>query len=129
MSTPSTAMALLLFLLVVPVFTFLLQPLVGMYSRKHEFEADAYAAQHSSARELVQRAGQAVQGQRVDADARPAALGVLRFASAGRDPHRAPASHRARVTRMTFKRELMKLLLAIMLCGGRRCNRRALSKG
>jgi STE24 endopeptidase len=47
------AMALLLFVLVVPVFTFLLQPLVAMYSRKHEFEADAYAAQYSSARELV----------------------------------------------------------------------------
>jgi STE24 endopeptidase len=38
---------------VVPVFTFLLHPLVAMYSRKHEFEADAYAAQYSSARKLV----------------------------------------------------------------------------
>ncbi len=47
------AMALLLFVLAVPVFTFLLQPLVARYSRKHEFEADAYAAQFSSARELV----------------------------------------------------------------------------
>jgi STE24 endopeptidase len=51
---PATnAMALVVFVLVVPVFTFLLQPLVAMYSRKHEFEADAYAAQFSSARELV----------------------------------------------------------------------------
>jgi STE24 endopeptidase len=51
---PATnAMALLLFVLVVPVFAFLLQPLVAMYSRKHEFEADAYAARYSSARELV----------------------------------------------------------------------------
>jgi STE24 endopeptidase len=49
----SNAMALLLFVLVVPVFTFLLQPLVAMYSRKHEFEADEYAARYSSARELV----------------------------------------------------------------------------
>lgn len=49
----SNAMALLLFVLVVPVFTFLLQPLVAMYSRKHEFEADAYAARYSSARELI----------------------------------------------------------------------------
>ncbi len=40
-------------MLVVPVFTFLLQPLIAMYSRKHEFEADAYAARYSSARELV----------------------------------------------------------------------------
>jgi STE24 endopeptidase len=51
---PATnAMALLLFVLVVPVFTFLLQPLVAMYSRKHEFEADAYAARYSSPLELV----------------------------------------------------------------------------
>ena len=51
---PATnAMGLLLFVLVVPVFTFLLQPLVAMYSRKHEFEADAYAARYSSPRELV----------------------------------------------------------------------------
>jgi STE24 endopeptidase len=49
----SDAMALILFVLVVPVFTFLLHPLVAMYSRKHEFEADAYAARYSSARELV----------------------------------------------------------------------------
>jgi STE24 endopeptidase len=52
-STPSTAMALLLFFLVMPVFTFLLQPLVSVYSRKHEFEADAYAAQQSSAADLA----------------------------------------------------------------------------
>ena len=51
---PATnAMGLLLFVLVVPVFTFLLQPLVAMYSRKHEFEADAYAARYSSPRELI----------------------------------------------------------------------------
>ena len=49
----SNAMALILFMLVVPVFTFLLQPLIAMYSRKHEFEADQYAARYSSARELV----------------------------------------------------------------------------
>ncbi len=52
-STPSTAMALLLFFLVVPVFTFLLQPISSFYSRKHEFEADAYAAEQSSASDLV----------------------------------------------------------------------------
>jgi STE24 endopeptidase len=50
--TPSTAMALVLFFLVVPVFTFLLQPLLGAYSRKHEFEADRYATEHASADEL-----------------------------------------------------------------------------
>jgi STE24 endopeptidase len=52
--TPSTAMALLLFFLVMPVFTFLLQPLLGFYSRRHEFEADRYAAQNASAGELKQ---------------------------------------------------------------------------
>lgn len=52
-STPSPAMALILFFLVVPQFTFLLQPLLSMYSRKHEFEADQYAAQHAQAGDLV----------------------------------------------------------------------------
>ena len=48
-----TAMALVLFFLVVPVFTFFLQPLTSLYSRRHEFEADAYAASHASPAELV----------------------------------------------------------------------------
>jgi STE24 endopeptidase len=52
-STQSTATALVLFYLVVPVFTFLLQPLSAMYSRKHEFEADRYAAEFASAGDLV----------------------------------------------------------------------------
>ena len=51
---PATdAMALTLFFMVVPVFTFLLQPLLAMYSRKHEFEADQYAARFTPARDLV----------------------------------------------------------------------------
>ena len=50
---PATAMGLLLFVLVMPVFTFFLQPLASLYSRRHEFEADAYAAAHASAPELV----------------------------------------------------------------------------
>ncbi|MBM3367338.1 MAG: M48 family metallopeptidase [Betaproteobacteria bacterium] len=48
-----TATALMLFFLVMPVFTLFLQPLSSLYSRKHEFEADAYAAAHASAPELV----------------------------------------------------------------------------
>ena len=48
-----TAVALLLFVLVLPVFTFFLQPISSLYSRRHEFEADAYAADHSNAGELV----------------------------------------------------------------------------
>ena len=49
----STAMALLLFFMVLPVFSFLLQPLGSAYSRKHEFEADAYAAQQTASADLV----------------------------------------------------------------------------
>ena len=53
-SYPATdAMALTLFFMVVPVFTFLLQPLLAMYSRKHEFEADQYAAEFAPARDLI----------------------------------------------------------------------------
>ncbi len=49
----STALALLLFFMVLPVFTFLLHPVASAYSRKHEFEADAYAAKQTDANELV----------------------------------------------------------------------------
>lgn len=52
-SLPSTAMALLLFFLIMPVFTFLLHPLSSLYSRRHEFEADEYAAQNASAADLI----------------------------------------------------------------------------
>ncbi|MBA3996695.1 MAG: peptidase M48 [Candidatus Accumulibacter sp.] len=50
----NTALALILFFLVVPVFTFLLTPLMSLLSRRHEFEADRYAAAHASANDLVQ---------------------------------------------------------------------------
>ena len=53
-ASPSTAMALLLFFLVMPTFTFLFQPLSSLYSRKHEFEADEYAAEKASASDLTQ---------------------------------------------------------------------------
>ncbi|MFQ6021179.1 MAG: M48 family metallopeptidase [Acidiferrobacterales bacterium] len=52
-SQPSTYTALTLFILVAPVFTFFLQPLFAWGSRKHEFEADIFAAKHSDARELA----------------------------------------------------------------------------
>jgi STE24 endopeptidase len=52
-STPSTALALLLFFMILPVFSFLLGPLMSAYSRKHEFEADAYAAKQTDAADLV----------------------------------------------------------------------------
>ena len=46
--------ALALFVLALPVFTFVLSPLRAIYSRKHEFEADLFAAQHASAPKLVE---------------------------------------------------------------------------
>jgi len=45
---PNDALALLLFLLVVPVFGFFVAPLPALLSRKHEFEADAYAIAQTS---------------------------------------------------------------------------------
>ncbi|MGB5260220.1 MAG: M48 family metallopeptidase [Gammaproteobacteria bacterium] len=53
-SQPSSWMALLLFMMVLPVFTFILQPLLSRLSRKHEFEADAYAVRQSSGKDLAQ---------------------------------------------------------------------------
>ena len=52
-STPSTATALLLFFMALPVFTFLFAPISSMMSRKHEYEADAFAASQSSSSDLV----------------------------------------------------------------------------
>lgn len=49
----NTGVALVLFFLVLPVFTFLLQPLTSLYSRKHEFEADQYAAVQTRAHSLI----------------------------------------------------------------------------
>lgn len=51
-SEASDAAALILFLLVVPVFTWLLTPATAAWSRRHEFQADAFAATHSDARAL-----------------------------------------------------------------------------
>ena len=47
------AMALILFMFALPVFSFLLSPLTSISSRKHEFEADAFAARHSSSQDLI----------------------------------------------------------------------------
>lgn len=49
----NNAMALILFILVLPVFTFLFYPLASITSRKHEFEADAFAAKHTDVQNLV----------------------------------------------------------------------------
>lgn len=45
--------ALVLFLLVAPVFGFVAQPLLGMLSRRHEYEADAFAARETGAAALI----------------------------------------------------------------------------
>lgn len=50
----SNHMALLLFIVALPVFSFFIQPISAYILRKHEFEADAYAAQQSSAGHLIQ---------------------------------------------------------------------------
>ena len=46
-------LGLALFLLAMPVFTFFLSPLMSWSSRKHEFEADAFASQQADARDLI----------------------------------------------------------------------------
>jgi STE24 endopeptidase len=53
MASHGTAPALVLFSLVIPVFTFPLSPLMSAFSRRHEYEADAYAAQQTRAGDLV----------------------------------------------------------------------------
>ncbi len=50
---PNDALALLLFLLVVPVFGYFVSPLLAQLSRRHEFEADAYACQQASGADLA----------------------------------------------------------------------------
>ena len=52
MPVPNDALALLLFLLVVPLFSFFISPLFAQLSRKHEFEADAYAIAQTDGRDL-----------------------------------------------------------------------------
>ncbi|MES2959623.1 MAG: M48 family metallopeptidase [Pseudomonadota bacterium] len=53
LAAPNDAVALLLFMLAVPPFGFLLAPLASRISRKHEFEADAYACAQASGRDLA----------------------------------------------------------------------------
>jgi STE24 endopeptidase len=54
LSSANDALALLLFLQVVPLLTFVTTPLRSARSRKHEFEADAFASQHANAADLRQ---------------------------------------------------------------------------
>jgi len=52
MTGPNDALALILFLLAVPVFTFFVSPLFAQLSRRHEFEADAFAVAQTSGADL-----------------------------------------------------------------------------
>ncbi len=53
MDAPNDALALLLFLLTLPLLTFFFSPLLAQLSRQHEFEADAYAATQTQAADLA----------------------------------------------------------------------------
>ena len=52
-SSQNTALALVLFFLAMPVFSFPFTPLMSLLSRRHEYQADAYAAEHADADDLV----------------------------------------------------------------------------
>ena len=51
-AAPNDALALLLFLMAMPVFSFFIAPVFARFSRKHEFEADAYAVAQTSGQDL-----------------------------------------------------------------------------
>ena len=52
MNSSNDALALLLFMLVVPLFSFFASPVFAHFSRKHEFEADAYAVSKTDGKDL-----------------------------------------------------------------------------
>ncbi len=52
-SNPSAHTALVLFSLSLPVFSFFITPISNLISRKHEFQADAFAASHTDANDLI----------------------------------------------------------------------------
>lgn len=51
--TASTHTALILFMMVMPVFTYFISPLFSALSRKHEFEADEFAHSNSDYKALI----------------------------------------------------------------------------
>jgi STE24 endopeptidase len=53
LAAPNDALALLLFSLALPPFMFFVSPLAAQLSRRHEFEADAYACAQADGRELA----------------------------------------------------------------------------
>src|SRR5690606_13016386 len=50
---PNDALALILFVMVVPTFTFWMGALSALLSRRDEYQADSFAAQHSQAQDLI----------------------------------------------------------------------------
>ena len=52
-SYPSNHTALVLFSLTLPVFSFFISPISNHFSRKHEFQADAFAAKHTDSNDLI----------------------------------------------------------------------------
>jgi STE24 endopeptidase len=54
LGAPNDALALLLFLLVVPVYGSFVSPVMAQLSRKHEFQADAYACAQADSGDLAQ---------------------------------------------------------------------------
>jgi STE24 endopeptidase len=53
LNAPNDALALLLFMMALPSFTFFVSPLMAHFSRRHEFEADAYACQQANGGDLA----------------------------------------------------------------------------
>ena len=53
LGAPNDALALLLFMLALPAFTFFVSPLMAHFSRRHEFQADAYACQQAEGAALA----------------------------------------------------------------------------
>ncbi|MGV6827173.1 MAG: M48 family metallopeptidase [bacterium] len=53
-SVSTNAVALILFVLVLPLFTVFLTPVMSAFSRKHEYEADSYAAEQVNAEALIE---------------------------------------------------------------------------
>ena len=53
LAAPNDALALLLFMLVLPSFTFFVSPVLAQFSRRHEFQADAFACEQADGRDLA----------------------------------------------------------------------------
>jgi len=96
---PSAAMALLLFIVAIPVFAFFLTPVMSWWSRRHEREADDFAAEHADAAELAAALVKLFRDNAATTDARPPPFGVFRFPPAGARTHRAPECSRAKPCR------------------------------